>query len=194
MLVLQEAIKQEQLPKELEEKYYAMNKVLGERYDEDLGYEIQKAYLESYSEYGQNLFDLYVMYADHWIQDLDFKDPDTGQIWDRAVLNQELEKMEKPAGIANPKDFRNEVVNFVLRAERGGIKVSWTSYEKLRDVIEKRIFSAAEDLLPIISFSQKKDSETAKKHNDFVERMKTLGYTEKQTRRLVEYYIRTKKS
>ena len=25
-------------------------------------------------------------------------------------------KIEKPAGIANPKDFRNEVVKFTLRA------------------------------------------------------------------------------
>jgi predicted Ser/Thr protein kinase len=35
---------------------------------------------------------------------------------DRASLNGELEKIEKPAGIANPKDFRNEIVNFALRA------------------------------------------------------------------------------
>jgi serine protein kinase len=35
---------------------------------------------------------------------------------DRGALNGELEKIEKPAGIANPKDFRNEIVNFVLRA------------------------------------------------------------------------------
>ena len=34
----------------------------------------------------------------------------------RELLNQELSKVEKPAGIANPKDFRNEVVKFTLRA------------------------------------------------------------------------------
>jgi serine protein kinase len=37
-------------------------------------------------------------------------------VFDRASLNAELEKIEKPAGISNPKDFRNEIVNFVLRA------------------------------------------------------------------------------
>ena len=37
-------------------------------------------------------------------------------MFDRGSLNAELEKIEKPAGIANPKDFRNEIVNFVLRA------------------------------------------------------------------------------
>ena len=44
------------------------------------------------------------------------KDADTGQLLNRELLNQELTKIEKPAGIANPKDFRNEVVKFALRA------------------------------------------------------------------------------
>lgn len=191
---MNEVIKNEQFPKEREDSYLALIKLLGEQYVDVLGNEIQKAYLESYNEYGQSLFDLYVMYADHWIQDLDYKDPDTGQIWDRAILNQELEKIEKPAGIANPKDFRNEVVNFVLRAERGGNKVKWTQYEKLKDVIEKRIFSSTDDMLPVVSFGSKKDKATMKKHNDFVERMKEQGYTEKQIRRLVDYYLRVRKS
>lgn len=194
MVVLQEAIKQEQLPRESEELYLSYVKDLGNKYVEFIGNEIQKAYLESYSEYGQSLFDLYITYADAWIQNTDYKDSDTGQIWDRDTLNKELEKMEKPAGIANPKDFRNEVVNFVLRAERGGHKVRWTSYEKLRDVIEKRIFSSTDELLPIISFGSKKDSETAKKHEDFIDRMVTLGYTRRQVRRLVDYYLRVRKS
>lgn len=41
---------------------------------------------------------------------------DTGQLLNRELLNQELTKIEKPAGIANPKDFRNEVVKFSLRS------------------------------------------------------------------------------
>ncbi len=88
---------------------------LAPRYAEFIGHEIQKAYLESYHDYGQNLFDRYVDYADAWIEDQDFKDPDTGQLLNRELLNQELSKIEKPAGIANPKDFRNEVVKFTLR-------------------------------------------------------------------------------
>ena len=194
MVVLQDAIKQEQLPKEREDKYLEFIKELSSKYVEFIGNEIQKAYLESYSEFGQSLFDLYVTYADHWIQNVDYRDSDTGQIWDRQLLNNELEKMEKPAMIANPKDFRHEVVSFVLRAKANGNEVKWTSYEKLCDVIERKIFSSTDELLPIISFGSKKDSETSKKHDDFVARMVKMGYTEKQTRRLVEYYIRSRKS
>src|SRR5260370_16978605 len=108
-------------------------------------------------------------------------DPDTGQLPNREILNKELTKIEKPAGIANPKDFRNEVVKFSLRsrAHNGGKNPSWTSYEKVRDVIEKRIFSQVEDLLPVISFGSKKDGETEKKHGESVAPIPQHGSTDR---------------
>jgi serine protein kinase len=197
MYVLEQMVRQEQLPNDTETRYLEFVKAeLAPRYAEFIGNEIQKAYLESYHDYGQNLFDRYVAYADAWIEDLDFKDPDTGQLLDRELINQELTKIEKPAGIANPKDFRNEVVKFALRtrASHGGHNPSWTSYEKIREVIERRMFSQVEDLLPVISFGSKKDSETERKHDDFVQRMVERGYTERQVRRLVEWYMRVKQA
>jgi serine protein kinase len=197
MYMLELAIRREQFPEDVEKKYLEFIKgELGPRYAEFIGNEIQKAYLESYHDYGQNLFDRYIDYADAWIEDQDFKDPDTGQLLNRELLNQELSKIEKPAGIANPKDFRNEVVKFALRARAaaGGRHPSWTSYEKIREVIEKRMFSQVEDLLPVISFGSKKDSESEKKHHEFVERMMVRGYTERQVRRLVEWYMRVKQA
>jgi serine protein kinase len=197
MYVLEQQIEREQFPAELEQKYTAFIKEqLAPRYAEFIGKEIQTAYLESYSEYGQNIFDRYVIYADYWIQDQEFRDTDTGEVFDRASLNGELEKIEKPAGIANPKDFRNEIVNFVLRARANnqGKNPLWTSYEKLRTVIEKKMFSNTEELLPVISFNAKASADEAKKHDDFVQRMVAKGYTSKQVRLLCEWYLRVRKS
>ncbi len=197
MYVLEKQIEQEDYPKETAEKYISYLKgYLSPRYAEFIGKEIQTAYLESYSEYGQNIFDRYVTYADFWIQDEEFRDPDTGELFNRAALNEELEKIEKPAGISNPKDFRHEIVNFVLRAKASneGKNPAWTSYEKLRTVIEKKMFSNTEDLLPVISFNAKSSSEEEKKHDDFVKRMVAKGYTEKQVRLLCEWYLRVRKA
>jgi serine protein kinase len=197
MYVLEQQIEQEQFPPEIGEKYLRyIKEFLSPHYAEFIGKEIQTSYLESYSEYGQNIFDRYVVYADFWIQDQEFRDPNTGEILDRAALNDELEKIEKPAGISNPKDFRNEVVNFVLRARarQDGKNPAWTSYEKLRAVIEKKMFSNTEELLPVISFNAKASGEDQKKHADFVNRMITKGYTEKQVRLLCEWYLRVRKS
>ena len=197
LYVLEQQIEREQFPKEVEEKYLSHLKgYLTQKYIEFIGKEIQTAYLQSYSEYGQNIFDRYVTYADYWIQDSEFRDPETGEMFDRGSLNNELEKIEKPAGISNPKDFRNEIVNFVLRARANneGKNPAWTSYEKLRTVIEKKMFSNTEDLLPVISFNSKASQDDQKKHEDFVSRMVDKGYTEKQVRLLSEWYLRVRKS
>ena len=195
--VLEQQIEREQLPQESAERYLEFIKgYLSPQYIEFIGKEIQTAYLESYSEYGQNIFDRYVTYADFWIQDQEYRDAETGQLFDREALNNELEKIEKPAGISNPKDFRNEIVNFVLRAKanNNGKNPLWTSYEKLRTVIEKKMFSNTEDLLPVISFNTKTSNDDQQKHDDFVERMMTKGYTKKQVRLLSEWYLRVRKS
>ena len=197
LYVLEQQIEREQFPQELEQRYMGFVKeYLAPKYVEFIGKEIQTAYLESYSEYGQNIFDRYVTFADFWIQDQEYRDPDTGESFDRGSLNSELEKIEKPAGISNPKDFRNEIVNFVLRskANNSGKNPLWTSYEKLRMVIEKKMFSNTEELLPVISFNTKSSFDDAKKHEDFVNRMVDKGYTAKQVRLLCEWYLRVRKS
>ena len=197
MYVLEQRLAREDLPDETRRRAVEHIKgYLAPRYAEFIGKEIQTAYLESYSEYGQNIFDRYVTYADCWIQEEDYRDPETGESFDRAALNAELEKIEKPAGIANPKDFRNEIVNFVLRARanNNGRNPAWSSYEKLREVIEKKMFSNTEDLLPVISFNAKASADEQEKHQNFVARMVAKGYTEKQVRLLAEWYLRVHKS
>ena len=197
LYVLEQQIAREQFPQETHDRYLEFIKeFLVPNYVEFIGKEIQTSYLESYSEYGQNIFDRYVTYADFWIQDQEYRDPETGENFGRAALNEELEKIEKPAGISNPKDFRNEVVNFVLRARANneGNNPEWVSYEKLRTVIEKKMFSNTEELLPVISFSAKGSEDDEKKHADFVSRMVGKGYTEKQVRLLCEWYLRVRKS
>ncbi|MFV0575260.1 MAG: PrkA family serine protein kinase [Vibrio sp.] len=195
--VIEQQVEREQFPQETADRYLEFLKgYLVPKYVEFIGKEIQTAYLESYSEYGQNIFDRYVTYADFWIQDQEYRDPETGQLFDRSALNDELEKVEKTAGISNPKDFRNEIVNFVLRARanNNGQNPVWTSYEKLRTVIEKKMFSNTEELLPVISFNAKTSTDDQKKHDNFVARMMEKGYTKKQVRLLAEWYLRVRKS
>jgi serine protein kinase len=197
MYVLEEAIKQEQFSEEREKEYIDFIKsVLTPKYFDEIGKEIQRAYLESYSDYGQNIFDRYIDYADHWIQNQEYKDHDTGTLISKDSLDEELEKLEKPAGISNSQDFRHEVVNFVLRAraKNKGKNPSWNSYQKMKDVIEKKMFASTEELLPVISFDTKKERKEQKKHDDFVGRMETHGYTKRQIKRVVDFYMRYSKS
>lgn len=193
LYVLEKTIDHGRYSNELKEKYLDyIKEYLVPYYASKVGKDIQTAYLDSYQEFGQALFDRYVKFADHWVQDNDYRDSDTGQMFDRQALNKELEKIEKPAEIANPKDFRHEVVNFALRyqAKHAGQNPAWTAYEKLRRVIEATMFSKTQDLLPVISFTGQGNKEDKKKHESFVKRMMEMGYTEKQTRLVVDWHQR----
>lgn len=196
MVLLENSIRREQFSADTEDKYLEYIKdYLIKEYAEFIGNEIQESYIQNYDEYGQNLFSKYILYADCWMQDIDYKDPDTGQLFDREILNAELEKIEKPAGIVNPKDFRHEVVGFTLRqSAKTGKPVSWKSYEKLRKVIEKKMFGSTEELLPIISFGTKATDDDQKKHDSFISRMVSKGYTPRQCKRLVDWHMRISKA
>lgn len=197
LYVLEKTILKNRYPEDVKDTYLEyvknyLNIVFLKKIEKD----IQTAYLDSYGEYGQSLFDRYILFADYWIQDNDFRDPDTNQMFNRDDLNKELEKIEKPAEIINAKDFRHEIVNYALRyrAQNKGNNPSWTAYEKLRRVIEVNMFSKTKDLLPVISFTGQGNKEDKSKHDSFVNRMKELGYTERQVRRVVEWQTRASKT
>lgn len=195
MYILETTIKQEQFEESQEQALLTFIKeYLAANYAKTLENHFQTAYLESYAEYGQAIFDRYILHADHWIQENDYRDPDTGQLYDRNHLAKELTIIETAAKISNAKDFRHEVVNYSLRykATHGGVNPSWTSYAKLKRVIETFMFDKTEDLLPVISFNGGGNSGDKKKHTDFLARMKDMGYTPKQVRLLYEWFVRFK--
>ena len=88
-------------------------------------------------------------------------------------------------------------MNFTLRqrAANHGANPSWKSYEKIREVIEKKIFANWDEMAPILSFDAgKRSKEHEVKHSAFIERMGEMGYTPKQTRLVTEWYQRMQKA
>ena len=196
MYVLEEAIKKEALPQEREEKYMDYIKsYLQQRYLEFAEKELRTAYLESYSSFGQNMFERYVLFAEAWLNDEQCRDPETHTMLNRSILNDKLEELERPAAVMNVKDFRNDIVHYVLRykAKNEGKAPRWDHYEKIKNVIEKRMFAATEQIMPVISFGSKADKETSEKHESFVQRMVERGYTVNQVKTLVSWYTNNKK-
>lgn len=168
-----------------------LHSTLQTHYAKLVGNDIQYGYLEYYDDYRQNYFEQYIAKADAWLSDNDFKDIETGHLLDRKMLNDELSILEKSAKIANPKDFRSEVVHWVLRqrANKGGVTPRWDAYAKIKKAIDDSLAKKLEDILPVISFSGQASAEDKQKHNRFVERMKEKGYTEKQLQRIVKWFI-----
>jgi serine protein kinase len=197
MYVIEDAIKKEALKEEKHKLYMNFIKDwLHKRYFEFLEKELRAAYLDSFTSFGQNMFERYVLFAEAWISDEQCRDPETHTLLNRDNLNARLEEIEKPAGIVNAKDFRNEIVNFVLRykAKNESRAPRWNEYEKIKVVLEKRMFSATENIMPVVSFGQKQDKETAEKHSQFLQRMLDKGYTENMVKILVSWWSANKKA
>lgn len=195
LFILADRVKQEHLAKDEEDKLMAIIKHLSKEYFKFIESEIKIGMLESYDEVGQNIMDRYVTYADHVLNEEDYRDPNTNLLMTTKDLNKFLEEVEGPIGISNTKDFRNEVVKFCLRhrAKNDGKNPKWTSYQKIREVIEAKLFSNLEDLLPIISNNNQGTAEERKQHHDFVSRMEKKGYTAKQVQVLVDWYAKSSK-
>lgn len=192
--VLNAEIDRESLPKDVEQRYKSFVKDASERYLEDLTKDIQKAFIENSDSYCQNMFERYLQLADAWLADTELKD-EIGSTMTKMEIDQELSKIEKPMGIANPKDFRSETVGFIMRVQIKEKKMPrWDSYEKMKQVIEARLASSFDDLLPVIAFDTKKDDKVQKDHDSFVSRMLDQGYTLRQVKRAVDFYIRAKKN
>ena len=197
MYVLEQALKREHLPAEAYEQYMDYIKSwMQPRYFEFIDKELRIAYLESYSDFGQTMFERYFLFAEAWIDETNVRDPETHTLLNRDNLNSKLEEIEKAASVVNAKDFRNDIVHYVLRyrSRNEGKMPAWNAYEKIKVVIEKKMFAATAEIMPIVSFSPKGSSEEQKKHDDFVARMRTKGYTDRQIRTVVDWWVNNRKS
>jgi serine protein kinase len=194
--VLENKIKLEHLSKNVEEKYQLLlSNYLKPEYLKFISKQINRCLIEEYYLAGQDMFNNYINYARCWLEDQDYVDPITHMSFDRPSLQKRMEDIEKPAGVINLRDFRSEAVRFCDRfaAKNQGNMPAWDAYEDLKEAIEKKLFTNIEDLLPVISFEKKGSKEEESRHQGYVKRMvEQGGYTEKQVRRVTNYFMRYK--
>lgn len=196
MYVLKKSVEDEQYSDGRSDKYMEyLEGVLQDKYMERLEKDIRASFLASFDDLCQNVFETYFYYADAWTQDNDYREQATGQTFDRDQLNTELSKIEKAAGIDNPKDFRNNVTNFTIRyrGANGGKLPRWDEFEKMRQVVEKKVLATTDEILPVISFAPKRSDDERKKHDEFVSKMQERGYTARQTRYLCDWFMRVRR-
>jgi len=192
--VLRTSIRQEGFDEDTALSYITNLDELEKEYIKFLTREVQLCYLNS-GGFCQNMFDLYIAYAGAWLDEQHYLDPDTGSTMDIDELNHELYKLEKPAGVSSAREFRQDIVMFALKHKsKTGENPKWDSYNKIKDVIEKRVMVNLDEMLPVLFRGKHTSDDDMKKHTSFVERMRELGYTANQVSILSEYYLRQRKT
>ncbi|MDO5039142.1 PrkA family serine protein kinase [Clostridium sp.] len=145
-------------------------------YNKILEKEITKAFIHSFREQAESLFNNYIDNAEAFVNKSKIKDLSTGE-----ELNPDEEFMrsiEEQIGVSesSAKGFRADVTSYMFYLVRNGGKMEYTSYEPIKEAIEKKLMASVKDLSRIITKSRVRDKEQTEKYNAMVEEMQKNGY------------------
>ncbi len=149
---------------------------LHKEYLDILEREITKAFVYSYQEQAEALFQNYLDHAEAFVNRTRVRDRNTKEELqpDEAFLKSIEEQIAIIGSAA--EGFRQEVIAYLWAASRRGEKVSYQSYEPLKEAIEKKLMTSVRDISRIITKARTRDAEQTEKYNAMVENLLQQGY------------------
>lgn len=145
-------------------------------YNKILEKEITKSFIHSFREQAESLFNNYIDNAEAFVNKSKIKDSSTGE-----ELNPDedfMRSIEEQIGVSesSAKGFRADVTSYMFYLVRNGGVIDYTSYEPIKEAIEKKLMASVKDLSRIITKSRVRDKEQTEKYNAMVEEMQKNGY------------------
>ncbi|GIM29421.1 serine protein kinase [Clostridium polyendosporum] len=171
------SVKDLDISQEDKKKYLGfIQDTIRKEYNKILEKEITKAFIHSFREQAESLFNNYLDNAEAYVNKAKLKDTSTGE-----ELNPDesfMRSIEEQIGISesSSKGFRSDVTSYMFYVVRNGGKIDYTSYEPLKEAIEKKLTASVKDLSRIITKSRVRDKEQDEKYSVMVEEMKKNGY------------------
>lgn len=160
---------------------------LHKAYLELLEKDITKAFVYSFQGQAETLFQNYLDHAEAYVTKTKVKDPVTRDEMqpDEAFLK----SIEEQIAIIGPAadGFRQEVIAYLWSASRRGESVSYSSYEPLKDAIEKKLMNSVRDISRIITKARTRDEQQRQKYDAMVENLIAQGYNEESIDTILKY-------
>ncbi len=170
-------VKEADLPDDTRKQYLEfLQDTLHKEYLEILEKEITRAFVYSYQEQAEALFQNYLDHAEAYVTKTKVKDRNTKEELppDEGFMKSIEEQI---AIIGSAADgFRQEVIAYLWAANRRGGKIDYRSYEPLKEAIEKKLMSSVRDLSRIITKARTRDEEQSEKYNAMVKNLLDNGY------------------
>ncbi len=150
--------------------------VLHKEYLELLEKEITKAFVYSYQEQAESLFQNYLDHAEAFVNKTRVKDRNTKEELhpDEGFLKSIEEQIAIIGSAA--EGFRQEVIAYLWASSRRGERVSYRSYEPLKEAIEKKLMTSVRDISRIITKARTRDEEQSQKYDAMVKNLLESGY------------------
>ncbi|MBE6048288.1 MAG: PrkA family serine protein kinase [Clostridium sp.] len=145
-------------------------------YNKILEKEITRAFIHSFKEQAESLFNNYIDNAEAFVNKSKIKDNSTGE--ELEPDEDFMKSIEEQIGVseASCKGFRSDVTSYMFYLVRNGAKMDYTSYEPLKEAIEKKLLASVKELSRIVTKSRVRDKEQTEKYNAMVDEMKKQGY------------------
>ncbi|TMA83405.1 MAG: serine protein kinase [Deltaproteobacteria bacterium] len=152
--------------------------VLHKEYLEVLEKEITKAFVYSYQEQAEALFQNYLDHAEAFVNKTRVKDRNTRE--DLQPDEGFLKSIEEQIAIIGSAadGFRQEVIAYLWAGSRRGEKITYKSYEPLKEAIEKKLMTSVRDISRIITKARTRDEDQTGKYNAMVKNLLDNGYCE----------------
>lgn len=172
-------VKEADLPDDTRKQYLEfLQDTLHKEYLEILEKEITRAFVFSYQEQAEALFQNYLDHTEAYVNKTKVKDRNT-----KEELNPDEAFMksieEQIAVIGSAADgFRQEVIAYLWAANRRRERIDYRSYEPLKEAIEKKLMSSVRDLSRIITKARTRDEEQSEKYDSMVKNLLENGYCE----------------
>jgi serine protein kinase len=157
-------------------------------YDEMAKKEVQKAFVYSFEQSAKTLLDNYLDNVEAFCNKSKMRDPITDEEVDPD--EQLMRSVEEQIGISEnaKKAFREEILIRLSSLARRGQQFSYTSHERLREAIEKKLFADLKDVVKITTSTKTPDAEQLRRINDVVDRLiAEQGYCSVCANELVKY-------
>jgi len=171
--------KEGDLPDDTRKQYLEfLQDTLHKEYLDLLEKEITRAFVYSYQEQAESLFQNYLDHAEAYVNKTRVRDRNTNEELspDEGFLKSIEEQI---AIIGSAADgFRQEVIAYLWATSRRGEKISYKSYEPLKEAIEKKLMTSVRDISRIITKARTRDEEQGEKYNSMVKNLLENGYCE----------------
>ena len=172
-------VKDQDIADDMRKQYLEfLQDTIHKEYLELLEKEITKAFVYSYQEQAEALFQNYLDHAEAYVNKTKVKDRNTREELhpDEGFLKSVEEQI---AIIGSAADgFRQEVIAYLWAAARRKETVSYQSYEPLKEAIEKKLMSSVRDISRVITKARTRDEEQVSKYDSMVKNLLANGYCE----------------
>ncbi|WP_077298384.1 PrkA family serine protein kinase [Virgibacillus pantothenticus] len=170
------------------ETYMNYISVARKEYDEIAKKEVQKAFVYSYEESAKTLMDNYLDNVEAYCNKNKLKDPLTGE--EMHPDEKLMRSIEEQIGISEnaKKAFREEILIRISAYARKGKRFDYSSHERLREAIQKKLFADLKDVVKITTSSKTPDESQLKKVNEVIARLiDEYGYNSVSANELLRY-------